>query len=227
MKGDLGDYLTALKTLFPKSVLKRWVFIFFIIPFLITIALFWRSFQINLFPKEEIALVATVEAPLSLPDKVIRLWLGGPIGPTGAWVCILNKNIVIVNHIKVASPYDQDPEAGAMELWVNLTNGDKHRVVYVPIDNFKCGDFSMADAQIASSTILYRLPGVVPIGLATDGKLFAQGKIDPAQSLYFVFPLPQDFLFSLLKVIIAWWFLVFAVLESLKISSTKYFQPSE
>ncbi|MFA5996615.1 MAG: hypothetical protein WC790_02750 [Candidatus Paceibacterota bacterium] len=209
-----------------RVAIKRWGNIFLFPPVLIGLLIAGYSFRSiyssGLFPQGQVE--GTVSPPFSLLDRIAEIWLGGAIGPTGERVCISNKNRVFINGNQIVLPDQHDPEMGAMQIDVNFSDNSHQEIAYIPFGSFKCGTFSIDPSKsVASSTIFFRNPSTVSFVLAKDDNGVIGGvssyAIDPGQSTFYVLPLVSDVLTTLIKVMIGWWVLVFAVIQSIRIAT--------
>lgn len=111
-----------------------------------------------------------------------------------------------------------------MQMNVNFSDNSYMEVVYVPYGEYRCGDFTVkSNTVVASSTVVYRRPAELPIQLARDGDGEMMGVvsffIDPGESTYQIYPLMSDIIITEIKIIVAWWVLVLAFFQSVKIAS--------
>jgi len=202
-----------------------WVITFIVIPSIFTFSI--SHFSINkisstgLFPRGTTTPEQIRGAPFL--DRVADVWLGGSVVPTGANVCVTNHNQVYVNGLHVVLPYESDPEVGAMDIYVNLSDNSTQKLLYVPANKSACGRFVIKPGTtLASSTLIFRYPSKIPlfVNRTESGSIETVAMVgaDPGESTYTMKPLFSDILIITLKVFALWWVLVIAIFESWRIA---------
>src|SRR3989344_426589 len=203
-----------------------WILLFLVTPIIIGYVVihfsFSKIYSTGLFPEGTTTSETISQAPFL--QRVTDMWLGGAIGPTGEKVCVTNRNKVYINGIQIALPYKDDPQVGAMQIDVNFSDNTHQMLLYVPANRSACGIFTIkSNATFSSTTLTYRYPENVPLMLSSNPEGGVSGVAtmgtDSSESTYEIKSLRFDVIITFIKVIAAWWLLMIAFAESIKIAN--------
>ena len=146
--------------MFMQQKLSKWIMLFLVIPLVLGIILFRPILTPMKIPlpkynqELEIMPVDITRTPL---DDFSKVFFGTPLKLAWYQACLINNNEVFINDVKIQTPYERDPEAGAMELVINLKNSPIQ--IYSSVGGQNCRYFRMENTP-AELKITYRRPSL-------------------------------------------------------------------
>lgn len=212
------------------KILFLWLLIFLIAPvFIATIIMhpIIRPLE-RLLPSDDPKQTAfpaeIIETPFN--DYGSAFFNRAPIKLSWYTICLNNKNRVLINGIEIKTPYENDPEAGAMEAWINYQDSSRLLVTNAPVGREKCNAIKI-DKQVVSTTILYRQPSACsfpPVLKITSSTpqgdvltLFQNAKIDSSASRISFRNQWSEYLLKLFLFFLVWMASILSIAKSWRI----------